>query len=393
MSTATKAFAQLRRDLRALADSVSGRHAPPFRPRTARVQPTGAHRVPLSTRRLAVVALHKETRDATTIVLADPSGAAIDYLPGQFFTLVLELDGKTVRRAYSACRPAGDGGQQNAVAVTSKRIAGGLVSTYLNERLRVGDQIDVLGPSGSFTVTPDAKAARELVLLGGGSGITPLMAIARTVLAVEPKSRVTLIYGNRGEDDIIFHAALAELAVTHRDRFRLRHVLSDPPAGFGGGRGVLDQDTCARELDAVSPTPVAQFYVCGPAPMMAAARAALEARGIGGDRIHEERFASPASPRQSATATAQAVVARISGRDYPYYTSPGQTLLEAGLAAGVPMPYSCTLGGCGACKVKINEGGALADEPGCLTPAEQAQGYVLACISRPTSPCKIEVHK
>jgi ferredoxin len=110
--------------------------------------------------------------------------------------------------------------------------------------------------------------------------------------------------------------------------------------------------------------------------------------------VHEERFASPAGPSAAAaTAAAQPVVARIDGREHRFTAAPGQTLLDAGLAAGVPLPYSCTLGGCGACKVRLVEGGVAADEPGCLTPAEREAGDVLACISRPASPCRVEVKK
>jgi ferredoxin-NADP reductase len=399
MSSETRlgGLAQVKRDLRMLVDELRGRRPAPFRPRTARVRPPGAApaQVALATRRLRVASLVRETRDALTIELEDPTGAAITYLPGQFFTLLVPIDGRVVRRAYSACRPAGEGAAASRVAVTVKRIDGGLVSGHLHSRLAEGDSLEVLGPSGTFTVTPDAATERELVLLGGGSGITPLMAIARAVLAAEPGSRVALVYGNRGEADIIFRAALAELAAAHPGRFTLRHVLSEPPAGWSGGTGVLDAATCARELDALAPGPAAEYFVCGPAAMMAAARAELDRRGVAPARVHEERFASPAGPSATTTAGAVAQPVRVAlrGASTDLIAAPGQTILEAGLAAGLDMPYSCTLGGCGACKVKLAEGRVVADEPGCLTPAEAEAGYVLACISRPASPCSVKVEK
>jgi Na+-transporting NADH:ubiquinone oxidoreductase subunit NqrF len=231
------------------------------------------------------------------------------------------------------------------------------------------------------------------VLLAGGSGITPMMAIAKSTLATDAKAKVTLVYGNRGERDVIFKDALAALVGEHAPRFVVRHVLSDPPAGWSGSVGMLDELVVARELDACGHDGDALFYLCGPEPMMRAARAALLARGVTEERILEERFNMPhlrAKPVAAIDASPQVLTIRANGAGVrEVYVAPEQTMLEAGLSSGVKMDYSCAMGGCAACKVKLCDGDVEMEEPNCLTAKEREQGYVLACVSRVRSPATI----
>ena len=382
----------LRRDLHVVLEGLAGRHPPPLVTRT-QVRTTRA--AMLAPRCLRIREVIRETADALTLVLEDPSGAPIAFVPGQFFTLLVEVEGHALRRAYSACSSALEPG---TVALTCKRVDQGKVSTWLHGNARPGLVLNVLGPSGSFTVAPSPEAARQLVLLGGGSGITPLMAILRAVLAVEPRSRVALIYGNRSAADIIFDQQLDALQKAHRDRFQLRHVLQSPPSGFTGRVGLLDEANLRAELDALQLDAgrETEYFLCGPSGMRAAARAVLTARRVPAERIHEERFGSPRLPLlqdegQALTRAPQAVEARARGRQHSFTVRPGETLLEAGLRAKVPMPFSCTMGGCGACKVKLYSGAVVMSEPNCLDESERAAGYALACISCPESPLAIEV--
>ena len=369
---------QARRDLRMLWKDLRGESPPPFRVRTGRGGSGAAAKI--ATRTLRVARIDRETADAVTVYLEDPTGAPVTYRAGQFFTLLVPLGDEILRRAYSACRPAGQGPLPHALAITAKRVPDGRVSTFLNGGLRAGQTLAVLGPSGSF-VAP--AGARRLVLVGGGSGITPLAAIAQAALADAGAGapHVTLVHGNRRREDVIFHDALAALATAHPDRFVLRHVLGVP----------LDEATCARELPADAPG--TEYFLCGPAPMMAAARAVLVARGVPATRIHEERFASPPSPTAARAVQLQPqpvlVLTRAGRRSV--HAAAGQTLLDAGLAAGIDLPYSCTMGGCGACQVTLVDGTVTGDEDGCLTADERARGRVLACQARPTSPCTLEV--
>lgn len=382
----------LRRDLHVVLEGLAGRHPPPL---VTRTQVRTARPAPLAPRSLRVREVVRETADALTLVLEDPSGAPIAFVPGQFFTLLIEVEGQTLRRAYSACSSALEPG---TVALTCKRVDQGKVSTWLHSQARPGLVLSVLGPSGSFTVAPSPEAARQLVLLGGGSGITPLMAILRAVLAAEPRSRVALIYGNRGAADIIFDQQLGALHAAHPDRFQLRHVLQSPPAGFTGRVGLLDEANLVAELDALQLDAgrETEYFLCGPSGMRAAARAVLTARRVPAERIHEERFGSPRLPlladaERALTRAPQGVEARARGRLHTFTVRPGETLLEAGLRAKVPMPFSCTMGGCGACKVKLYSGAVVMSEPNCLDESERAAGYALACISCPESPLAIEV--
>jgi ring-1,2-phenylacetyl-CoA epoxidase subunit PaaE len=377
-----------RRDLTHMANNWRGQRRPPFTQRRAPA-PAASPATALHARTLVVRQVVHETADAISVELADPTGQPIAFAPGQFFTLLVTIDGEELRRAYSACSSAAAPG---SARIAIKRVAGGRVSNHLCDGLAAGATLRVLGPSGSFG--PKAgRAPRHLVLVAGGSGITPMMAIARTLLVTEPETRISLLYGNRAEGDIIFRDALADLA---GPRLSVRHVLSDPPPAWSGGVGLLDEVTCARELELLADDDDGrprEYFVCGPAPMMAAARVALRARGVADDDIHEERFTTLQPRRDDAGAAAgpHTVQVRRRGTVQRFVAAPGQTLLEAGLAAGADLPFSCTVGGCGACTVRLVEGAVTMEEPNCLTREERAAGDVLACVGRPTSAVLLEV--
>ena len=193
--------------------------------------------------------------------------------------------------------------------------------------------------------------------------------------------RASLIFGNRGAADIIFKAALDDLGLP------VRHVLET--GELGATRGRLDRATLARELDALAPGPDAHYFVCGPGGAMAAARDELIARGVPAARLHEERFAT--AERKVRARAAQHVQIRRGLVTRDGVVPPEATLLDAALAAGVDLPYSCAMGGCGACAVELTAGEVDLDEPNCLGPDERARGRVLACVARPCGPCTIEV--
>jgi ring-1,2-phenylacetyl-CoA epoxidase subunit PaaE len=363
-------FESLRRDLRFAA----GARTPPFTPRLRRPD-TGT----LPTRRLVVREVVRETPDAVTLWLEDPKGAPIAFEAGQFFTLLVDVGGDVLRRAYSASSSPRDG---TKVGLTVKRVAGGRASTHLVELARAGDAFEVLGPSGSFTLAAAGDAASQLVLVAGGSGITPLFSILREVLETDPARKVALVHANRTAHDVIFARALDELAARYPARFFLRSV-------FGK---TLEPGAFTAALDALPFAEGAEYYVCGPEPMMHLVRDALRARGVAADRLHEERFISPqAKVTRAAIARGPVrVTVRVAGKEHGVEVLPGRTLLEAGLAAKVPMPFSCALGGCGACRVKVHSGTVEMDEPTCLTDAERAEGYALACVGRPSDGAVVE---
>lgn len=378
-------WASTRRDLGMISLLLQGKHPPPLIPITARPGTESA----VQPRALRVEQVVRETPDALTLWLTDPSGAALRCLPGQFFTVLVAVAGKLERRAYSASHYVADGSR---LALTCKRIAGGKVSSFLHEYAHPGMLLQVLGPSGQFGVTPQPGLARKLVLIGGGSGITPLWAIAQAVLAEEAASTVTLLYGNRSRADIIFADALGELGKAHPQRLVLRHVLSEPSPDFASGSGILDQSTITQELGALGCLGEdADYFVCGPQPMMEAARAVLLREGVAPSRIHEERFATPQLAQEELPSTTQTVELAHKGQTTLVSVAPTETILEAGLRHGMMLPFSCTMGGCGACKAKLAEGSVAQPEPNCLTSQERQAGQVLLCVSHPRTRCRITV--
>lgn len=334
----------------------------------------------------------QETGDAVTVVLVDPDGAPFAFVPGQFFT-VHALD---VTRNYSASNAPGT----PELHLTIKRKEGGLVSGHMCA-LREGDVLRVLGPFGAFVAPP--RASQALVLVAGGIGITPLASIARTLLLEESAHEIILVYGNRRAEDVVFAGALEQLERAHGSRFRIVHVREHADDGWMGERGRLDRTTTSRILDALPLSERADFFVCGPDPMRDEVLAALAQRGVAPQRIHVERFTIGAlrgtrrgGPRPQAVAYAHEsgprhVEVRAFGRTHRTVALAGATLLEAGLASGAPMPFSCAVGGCGACRVRLVEGDVEMDEPHCLDTREREAGYVLACVGRPNGACVVEL--
>jgi len=326
--------------------------------------------------RLQVVEVIAETPSTKTFVFQEGS---LSYAAGQHLTVVAGIGGQTVRRCYSfssastAVRPS----------ITVKRVDGGVLSNWLHDHVRAGDELRAMPASGRFTIEPDPTVSRHCVMVAGGVGITPIVSMAETLLREEPMSRVTLLYGSRCEDEVIFRSRLAGMAREFAGRFSMVLALDDAPAAWSGLSGRLDGDRVLaalgeRESGALGERVVDEWFVCGPQPMMDSVVAVLSRAGVGEDRIHLERFqyaeaSSVAMPTSPAT-----LVFRASGKKTTARV--GTTILEAAELSGVALPSSCRMGGCGACKVKV-DGRVVAAEPNCLTPQEKADGYVLACCS------------
>jgi len=384
-----------RRDVQMLRNRlIFGRSAPPVieRPRPAAGAVVSLPRkTPNMSRPLKVVQVIRETDDAVSIYLTEADGSALEFQPGQFLSVDVTVDGERLRRAYSlasACLP------DVPVHVTVKRIEHGRVSNYLNDTIQAGDELGVLGPSGSFTVEPREVNERHLVMIAGGSGITPIISILETVLRLEDSSRVTLIYGNRSWDDVIFRDRLAALGDEFGERLVLDHVLERPPESWSAGQGLLDGGMLQSRLEAlnIEDDGLIRYFVCGPTPMMEAANETLQQCGVDANRIAEERFTSPeARAGEVGSNKTELVVISKAGHDQGIHVEPGQTILEAALGAGIDMPFSCAMGGCGACRVRRADGEVQMEEPNCLTRAEREQGYVLTCVGRPMTQIKIEV--
>jgi ferredoxin-NADP reductase len=342
---------------------------------------------PRQTRRaLRVADVIQETPSTRTFVLESPEGGppALAYRAGQHLTLLVDAGGGTHRRCYSFSSSPLAGGLP---AITVKRVPDGVVSRHLHDQVRAGDTLLALDPTGDFTLQTDERARRHLVLVAGGVGITPLVSLAETVLRAEPGSRVTLLCGNRSEDEIVFRRRLAALEAEFRPRLVVRYALDTPPDGWDGLRGALDGPCVLATLGGEAAD---AYYVCGPEPMMQSVCTALDAAGVPRAAVHTERFAyASASTTRIPDHPAEIRFAR-SGRRVT--ARPGQTILQAGLEAGADLSFSCTMGGCGACKVQKREGTVVMSEPNCLSDTEREAGYLLACCAYADSNVVIEGH-
>ncbi len=335
---------------------------------------------PVQIRDVRVAEVIDETPDAKTIVLEFPSGEPFRYQAGQFLTFLFTINGEEIRRAYSfSSSPHGDA---KRASVTVKRIADGVGSNFIHTNVKAGDLLRIIGPSGDFTIPIRPGEKRRLVFVAGGSGITPIRSLTETLLATEPEVEIELIYGNRGETDIIFRKRLDELAAQYPN-LKLTHVLQEPPDGWPGPAGMVTGQTV---LDLVADRKDKAYYLCGPQAMMDGITPALRAAGVAERNIHIERFVTP--HKEERPTAPMAVTFLSSGRTVTQH--PGDTILETGLDNAVPLDYSCTMGGCGVCRVKLVSGTVIMDEPNCLTPEERREGYILACCSAATSPVEIE---
>lgn len=335
---------------------------------------------------LRVAEVIQESPSTRTFVLSAPDGRApaLSYRAGQHLTLLLDADGASHRRCYSfSTSPLAPG----LPAITVKRLADGVVSRHLHASVQAGDTLIALDPTGDFTLATDATARRHVVMIAGGVGITPLISLAETLLRAEPGSRVTLLCGNRSEDEIVFRQRLDALARQFAPRLVVVHSLDAADEAWTGLRGPLDGNA-VRE--AMGDCGADAYFVCGPEPMMQSVCAALEAAGVPRDRVHTERFAYASTGSVRVPDHAAEITFAASGRKVT--ARAGQTVLQAGLEAGIALPSSCTMGGCGACKVKKASGAVVMSEPNCLSETEREAGYVLACCTYADSDVVIENH-
>lgn len=350
---------------------------------------------------LPVAAVERLTDDAVAVTFDVPEALAEEYrfAPGQHVTLRCPLAGDDVRRNYSICSPASTGPLRVAV----KRLPGGVFSTFAFERLRPGDQMEVMTPSGRFTVPLDPAQSRHYCALAAGSGITPVLSILATALEVEPESRCTLLYGNRTSRSIMFLEELADLKNRYLDRFSVIHVLSRERQDAELLNGRIDAAKLAVLFDTVvPPETVDEWFLCGPEGMIDAARTALTGRGVDPAHVHRELFhvgPAPAAPAGGPAAPAGAghdgrttggtraeVTIVLDGRasSFPLSACAG-SILDAALTVRADAPYACKNGMCGTCRAKVLEGRVTMDHNYALEDHELAAGFVLACQARPQS--------
>lgn len=342
---------------------------------------------------LSVKSIEPDTAEASILSFEVPVELreTFGFTQGQYLTLRARIDGQDLRRSYSICAGVDDG----ELRVGVRRVKGGVFSNWINEQVKPGDRISVMAPQGRFFVPIEPASRRHHVGIAGGSGITPILSIMKTVLAREPNSRFTLIYGNRMLRSTMFKEELEDLKNRYMTRLSLQHVFSDEPTDAPINMGLMNRDKIGEFLASVVPAAlIDHVYVCGPFQMNDEAEAALRAAGVPVERIHIERFgvAQPAGAPVGAVVhealpgdaeRARVVIVRDGLRREIDFSKDQPSILDAASAAGLEVPFSCTSGVCGTCRCKVVEGEVRMERNYALDKAEVASGFVLACQAHP----------
>ena len=331
-------------------------------------------------------------RDADALIIGFDVPAELRdtfaFSAGQYLTLRTFVDGDDLRRSYSICSAPGE----RLLTVGVRLLPGGAFSGWALANLHAGGLLDVLPPLGRFFVPLDARASRHFVFVAAGSGITPMLSLLKATLASEPKSRCTLIYGNRRIASTMFRDALAELKNRYLARFSAHYVFSreDQDAPLFNGR--LDTPRLTTFLRTLVPADdIDEAFVCGPAGMIDGVSAALADAGVLAEHVHVERFGDSATAREHHVEESDADHAQVTliidglGRQVEFRLS-DPSILDAARRAGLDVPYACKAGVCSTCKGKLLEGEVRMDRNFALNDAEVAQGFVLCCQSHPTTP-------
>ncbi len=347
--------------------------------------PAGSHYHELRVKNIV-----QETKDAITIVFEHPSTKKIAYKSGQFLTLIVPMQGKEVRRAYSLCSsPFVD----QDLAVTVKRVDKGLMSNWLPDHLKVGDKVKVMEPMGQFTTEFATTNKRHLIMFAGGSGITPMMSIIKSTLSKEPESICSLIYCNRDSESIIFKDEFDQMQTKDEGRLHVIHVLDNAPMNWQGYSGLLNHEMLKKLFERIPDWGIdkSTYLMCGPEGMMKNVDTLLALQNIPKEKIFKESFVTgvldkdkKAEPvADSNEKKAREVTIRYDGNEFKITVQPDRTILETALDSGIDLPYSCQSGLCTACRGKALSGKVKLDEEEGLSQSERAEGYVLTCVGHP----------
>jgi ring-1,2-phenylacetyl-CoA epoxidase subunit PaaE len=347
---------------------------------------------------LRIKEIRQETNDCISLVFDVPAQLSnqFKFKQGQSLTMRTTLNDEEVRRTYSICSSPID----NEWRVAIKKVDGGVFSNYAHSGLKAGDILEVMPPVGSFYTELSANHSKHYLAFAAGSGITPVLSLIKTTLAVEPNSSFTLVFGNQNRASIIFFEELEALKNKYIDRFNLIYLLSRERTDSSLNYGRIDKDKLIDLSKLLNYSHYHEFFICGPEQMIFTVKDFLSSVGIDNKRIHFELFTTPgvASAKSTISATvlkkasvtvanASKITVKLDGRsfDYDLPLGSGATILESALQQGVDLPYACKGGVCCTCKAKLLEGKVEMDVHWGLEDEEIEQGYILTCQSHPTT--------
>lgn len=335
---------------------------------------------------LVIKDIRKETDECVSIAFEMPEELKSEYAykPGQYLSFKWMANGEEIRRSYSLCSSPCD----NEWRVAVKQVENGLFSTFANTELKVNDTLEVMTPMGNFTCELNENNQKEYLLVAVGSGITPIISIAKEILLKEPKSNVTLFYGNKGFASIIFREQIEALKNTYLENFRVVHVLSRESLGNVLQKGRINAEKMEALLSAfLKDTEVDDVFICGPEEMILDVKQVCINKNINEKNIHFELFGTNLAKKDTSNQPQIQSNIRVilDGDVFDLSMESGQNVLDAAIAAGADLPFSCKGGVCCTCKAKVLEGAATMDVNYALDAEEVANGYILTCQAHPTT--------